>query len=483
MIKRLVGLTSWYFLPTLVSALIGFIAFPIWTRHFSVKEYGIMHFVDITLIFIAPIARFGLPKSAVRFFSEFQAGKRKTPLVSYYTTLFIGVLALSGIVLILFYLVILILGPNRVGGPQIYELLKLAGILIFLGSGVGVFNAFLRAEQNARFFAGMSITSLIISLPVALILVFILSLGVKGIYLGSIIMQGTLLLFIFFYLLQKKRLVISAFSLTLLIEAIRYGLPLIPAELTNLISNIGDRYVLQIILGSQAVGLYAVAYGLTLHLKSLITLMMVAVMPMYLEIWENHGREKTEKFLSSVFDYYLMLAIPAIILFSFFGDDIMILMASAKYEQARGLFPYLVTPLILHGAITIYTAGLYIHKKTMTVLYLTLGAGVLNILLNILLIPIMGIEGAALATLVSYLCLITVANICSSKYINIQLDYKSISKYILASFLAVLFLGFVNVELFFGIVLKLIIGMLIYSGTILIIDSRKREKLKIALKI
>jgi len=262
----------------------------------------------------------------------------------------------------------------------------------------------------------------------------------------------------------------------------RYGLPLVPAQLANMISNIGDRYILQIFLGSQVVGYYAVSYGLTLHLKSVLTLMMVAVTPMYLDIWEKHGRERTEKFLSSVLDYYLMVAIPAVILFSFFGDDILILLASSKYEGAQGLLPYLTAPIVLHGAITIYTAGLYIHKKTSLILYFTLGAGALNLLLNLIFVPLMGMVGAAITTLISYIFLIVLANIFSSQYITIRLNYLAIGKYLLASIMAVIFLRFISIDVFFGAIIKLLIGVIIYSAAILIIDNRTRKRLRIALK-
>lgn len=482
MIKKLLGQTSWYSIPYIIGSVIGLAVFPIWTRHFSVKEYGMMSLIDVTIAFAGPLAKFGLPKSAVRFFSEFQTGKRNLPIASFYTTLFIGVIALSGIFAIIFFAVILVLGPDRVGGQQIYDLLKLASVLLFLGAGPAVFNSFLRAEQRVKFYAGISTTTLVVSLPLALILVFGFLLGVEGIYIGSICMLGSVLLFIIWLLRRQKKLILSAFSFGFLIEAIRFGLPLVPAELANMISNIGDRYVLQLFLGSQAVGFYAVGYGMTLHLKSLLTLMMFAVTPMYLEIWEKHGRERTEKFLNTVLDYYLMLAIPGIILFSFFGDEIMILLASSKYDGARGLLPYLAAPLVLHGAISIYTAGLYIHKKTNLILYFTFGAGVLNVILNIILIPIMGIVGAAIATLISYVFLIVLANIFSSKYITIKLNYRSIGKYIIASIMTVVFLRFVNIEIFFGVIIKLTIGVLIYSATILVIDNRIREKIRIALK-
>ena len=166
----------------------------------------------------------------------------------------------------------------------------------------------------------------------------------------------------------------------------------------------------------------------------------------------------------------------------FFADEILILLASSKYEGARGLLPYLAAPIVLHGAITIYTAGLYIHKKTSLILYFTLGAGALNVLLNLVFVPRMGMVGAAIATLISYVFLIILANIFSSRFITIRLNYLAIGKYILASVMAVVLLRFISIEILFGVIFKVLIGILIYSTTILIIDNRIREKLRIVLK-
>jgi len=146
------------------------------------------------------------------------------------------------------------------------------------------------------------------------------------------------------------------------------------------------------------------------------------------------------------------------------------------------LLPYLAAPIVLHGAITIYTAGLYIHKKTSLILYFTLGAGALNLLLNLIFVPGMGMVGAAIATLISYIFLIVLANIFSSKYITIRLNYLAIGKYVLASIMAVIFLRFISIELFLGVIIKLVLGIIVYSVVILTIDNRTRERLRIALK-
>ena len=63
-----------------------------------------------------------------------------------------------------------------------------------------------------------------------------------------------------------------------------------------------------------------------------------------------------------------------------------------------------------------------------------------------------------------------------------RLNYLAIGKYLLASIMAVIFLRFISIELFLGVIIKLLIGIIVYSAVILIIDNRTRERLRIALK-
>lgn len=481
MIKNLASQTSWYFIVHVFATIVGLITFPIWTRYFTVEEYGMIVFINSVLFFIGPVAKAGLHRAVVRFFSEFSSGKRSLPMSSYYTTFPIGAFVFSAFIGIIFLSIILILGPELMG-EQMYDIFKITSVLVILGPIPAIFLSTLRAEQKVKFFAAFKFSEICIGFVLSLVLVFVFSAGVKGIFLAAALTQIFWVSIIFLILKKQKKLIFSAFSLGLLVEGFRFGLPLIPAELGNQLSSIGDRYVLQFFLGSQAVGLYAVGYGLTNRLKALATVMMIAVTPIYLDIWGKSGREKTEEFLSSVLDYYLMVAIPGIILFSVFGGDMMILLASSKYEAARVIVPFLAAPLLLHGAITIYTAGLYIHKKTKLIMLVTLCSGILNFILNIIFVPLMGILGAAIATLISYLVLIFLANFLSAKYLTIHLNYSGLIKYIAASVMAVILLHFINFEIFFGVLIKLAIGVLIYSATILLIDSRIREKIRMAFK-
>lgn len=481
MFKELLRQSSWYFVGHGAGVVISLIAFPLWTRYFTVEEYGILSLIGAAVTFVTPVTKLGLHKAVLRFFAEFRSGNRGHPESSFYTTFFIGALTLGALIGVVFLGVVIALGPDRFGSAQTYSLFILAGFTLILPPGNSIYHPFLRVEEKPKEYVSIRTFQACLRLALSAVFVFVFLLGLKGIYLSALCVQGFMLVYVLFSLKRQKKVILSSFSIGLLFEGLSFGIPLIAAQLANHISNIGDRFVLQFLLGSEAVGLYAVGYGLTTHLKSLLTVGMFVITPMYVKIWEEQGRRKTEEFLNSVLDYYLMAAIPGIILFSAFGGDILVLLASSKYEQAKVLMPYLAAPLVLHGAISIYTAGIFIHKKTKLILYFTVSAGILNIILNYILIPIMGIVGAAVATLISYMFLIALANIFSSKFLTIQINYQGITKYIAASILAVVVLRFINIEIVFGIVLKLAIGILIYAAAMSVLDTRIRQKVRMTL--
>ncbi len=479
MIKSLFQQTSWYFVAHLFSTGIAFFSFPLWTRYFSVKEYGMLSFIGVTMAFVGPFTKLGLHRSSVRFYSQFDDTNSGKPLSVFYTTLFLGAMGICILIAVLFWGIIAFLGPERVGGEEMYELFWLTSLLIALGGGPGMFISFLRVEEKAKLFTSIQAVSLTIKLALSIVLVMVLLVGVKALYLAAIYLQCVTVTLAIIVLWRQKKLILASFSSVFLFEALRFGLPLVPAELANEISGMGDRFLIQYFMGMEAVGIYSVGYSMTSHLKSFLTVMMFALTPMYVKIWEEHGRIKTQEFLSSVLDYYLMLGIPAIVIFAYFGGDIVVLFASEKYAAAREIIPYLTVPLLLHGPISIYTAGLFVNKKTTTVLYCTLSAGLLNLALNVVFIPPMGLVGAAIATFISYVVLIASVNFFSSRYLTIRIDFLALFKYIAASVAAVLLCRLIHIEFFGVVIMKVLIGVLNYSVLLIIIDRKIRQKARV----
>lgn len=79
-----------------------------------------------------------------------------------------------------------------------------------------------------------------------------------------------------------------------------------------------------------------------------------------------------------------------------------IVLGSQKLKEAAPLLPILVLGVMLYTLHIFFTAGLIIHKKTVTMVKIVAFSAALNIALNIWLIPRMGLPGAAVSTLISY---------------------------------------------------------------------------------
>ena len=89
------------------------------------------------------------------------------------------------------------------------------------------------------------------------------------------------------------------------------------------------------------------------------------------------------------------------LILTLFSSNIMVLMTTTSYHKASSLMIILV-PAVLFASMYIFSPGISIAKKTHYIMLISVSGGVLNVILNYILIPPIGIHGAGLSTLISY---------------------------------------------------------------------------------
>lgn len=481
--KKFLNQSFLYFLVSVSTALGGFISFPIWTRILNPQEYGIYNLFIVSIGLMTTFSKAGLQKSVIRFFSEFAARKREQPISIYYSTHIIGAVGSGFIFSLLFLIYILFFDQTVAGAVHTGKLLVLLMIIVIAQSLNSVIVSFLRVEQKVKNFAAVSFLNRYGIIGAAVLFAVVLKMGLLGLFLGQAIVEGLISVSFVFYMLWKKRFVIKHFSMKFFREALSFGIPLMPAESSRWILQYMDRFIIQIFMGAAAVGYYSAGYNMTLYLSILLAAPFnLAIIPMYLDIWERQGEEPTKRFLETVFDYYLMVAIPLICAFCLMGKQLIEIMASAQFRDAYVILPYLVVPLILNSAYSVYGAGLLIYKKTKLVMYYTLLAGGVNLILNLILIPRMGLVGAAIATLIAYSVLISLTAMSAFKYLKLTIKVKPILGYVAASLIMMWLMINISWGTLLGMAMKVGVGLLLYTTCILLIDSRLRQKLFLSLK-
>lgn len=155
-----------------------------------------------------------------------------------------------------------------------------------------------------------------------------------------------------------------------------------------------------------------------------------------MRIWTSSGAESTIEFLSVVLDLFFMVAAGVLAITVASAHPVVVLLASSKYAGTDRLIPVLLAGLLIYSTYTFVAAGLLIHKRTLEMAGLLVLSVIFNIALNCLLLPCMGLNGSALATLLSYTLCILLLGRASNRFLPLQFKLTSLAKYMSAAALA-----------------------------------------------
>jgi len=467
--------SSHYLAGNIMVMVTGFITMPILTRALSTADYGVLSLVSVTVFTALSLAKGGLQEAAVRFYSEFKNGNRPD-LAVYYNTLFWSSATLALIAGLVFGGAGLFWHDNISDDDALQLVLIIAGMVISGGLFMRLSN-FLRAEQNTKHYNLFMILQRYSILAFGFLAMFNTSRPLLGFLAGNLIGEIVVVivllgLFIFHGKIRRPQ-ISSAF----LKECLRFGIPLVGFELASYLLKIADRYLVKIFLGSEAVGIYSLAYNLCSYLNdALFFAVWYAVYPIYMDLWQKKGEAETAQFLTKASTYLLLLALPVIWGFSALSTDAITYIASEKYLSAVPFVPYLLIGMIFWGFVPIFGAGLYIHKQTKTIAALTFAGLILNVGLDLYLIPRYQLFGAAIGTLVSYAFLISLVVWKAFPYLRVSIDGRMLAKALAASL--VMYAALVNLDHLTGLAWlfgKILIGAGIYFVAMLSIDRNLRQ--------
>lgn len=403
--------------------LLGFLSFPVFTRVFSVSDYGVMSLVLKVLLLFTVLGKFGLQNSVQRFYAEEGASQDPAASRRYYSTLFFGA-AGTGALFALFFVLGSSLAPPALLSTTLKHLFLLTAVLIGVRSLQPTLIGFLRAEGKTKSYNATEIavkaTSVLVSCTVLLLWNRTLNA-----FFGSVIgVEVAGVVFLTWYFGRRGLIHWQAVDWSYFSKAAVFAFPLIGYELASVILDSGDRLLVQHYMGSQPLGYYSAAYNVSTYVEeSLMVPINLALFPIYMKLWVEKGKAETALFLSRSLNGFLALAVGVICAVLLISRDVIVVLASSKFQEAHRLLPILVTGLFVYAIHIFLNAALLIHKRTATMTKLVAYACLVNLLLNIVLIPRIGLQGAAIATLASYVFLVVVMGVASFRLMPLQLSY------------------------------------------------------------
>lgn len=454
MSKKVIRNVSFYTIGAMIPKVIGFFLLPIFTRYLSPTEYGIMNYTNSITIFLFAFTVLSLNTYLLRYIFDYEKEEDKKKLIGNVFA-FIAIInfIMLGVELALFPKIILAFNIKVDFHP--YFLLALINNFLNVFSVVPLI--IYRYKGKAINFVLVNATKSFIQVIFSLILVIHFNMGILGRYYGSLIAN---VIFLVIYILIIYRNAILNLNLPQIKRGLKFSLPLVPSTFLHIIINVADRIILERYVPLAALGIYSVSYTLGTVLQIFVYSSYLAFEPI---VFSKIGKVDFSKTIIKIRKYYLFVIFSLSFLYVLFSKEILLIMASSKFSSGYKVIPIIVFATIFLSENYLFGTILIGIKKTKISLILNLIGAVINVIVNLLLIPVIGIYGAAISTLTSYLVMFCLFYFYLNKHMGMKFlkINKDIMSLLIGSLLAYIFIYNFNYDINLQfILLKLLIACL-----------------------
>ena len=395
-LRGLLKNTFIYGVGDVLGKFIGFILIPIYTKYLTPSEYGTFNLCLLFSGFISIFCLLGINSAFFRFFIGSEDKEKQRHLFS---TTFWSISLLSLLVVIVCLIFSKSLSLLVLKSSYDSNLIKIASFNVLIEAILTIFLLIFRAEGRSFVYVSTMLTKLGSGLIFNCFFVIYLRSGPVGIFWSNILSSIVALIIV----LPKTKFYLRCyFSTRLLKNLLKYGLPLIPTSIAMIIISLSDRYFIQIFCGIKEVGIYSLGYKFGMAIGLLVTAFNFAWSP---TIFWIAREENARKIFSDILTYYTSGVTFFFLGLALFLNELFRLFVNLSFQEASGIVLFIGLSYIFYGFYLNFQVGLYLKDKTGWVALLCITAAILNITLNFLLIPKYGIEGAAVATLFSYIVL------------------------------------------------------------------------------
>ncbi len=412
---------------------LGFASFPLMTRILSVSEYGAVSLTLRVVLMLTILSKCGFQYSVTRFYHEATAEGTDAARQRYYTTLVFAPMLIA-IAVIAVFSCVLLTGSTFIHDSLFRACLLLAPILVLLRALQSLLLGFVRTEGKSRLYSSLEVTTKALTLLALIWLFASPHRTAVGFLVAVIASESVVVLLQICGLLRRRLIAIKTFDWSLVRTSLVFGIPLVGYELSSIVLDSGDRFLVQHYLGNAQLGLYSAAYNIGAYLQeTVMTPLNLALFPVYMAIWAEKGQKATAAFLSSALTWFLVAAALITSLTFLTSQDVIVLLASRRFADAHRLLPIIVPALLLYATHIFLNAGLIIQKRTKLMAALVVVSTVFNLAANAFFIPRYGNLGAAITTLLSYAVLIALMAVVNHRILPLSPDLPLVGESLCAA--------------------------------------------------
>lgn len=389
MLKQFARDTVIYGASNLLTRGIGLLLLPLYTRVLTPGEYGTVDYLQVVRGFLALTLALEIVQALVRFLPEARSEAEKRVLAStalWFTAGAYGVFAVAGL---------LWAGPLSrllLGVPDAAGAFRVAVLYMAAAGVLTPMHEMLRFEFRPGDYAAASVLNAAVVAGVTAALLLATPLRTAAVFLG--LLAGSLAAGAYCWRASRHRFGL-VFRWRTCGEMLAFSLPLVASGVAVFFSMFVDRIVIRELMSLAAVGLYGVAFRFASATSLLVVVLQSALTPLIYNRWREEG---TPAEIARILRLVAAVLVPAVVLLGVFGPELVALVATPEYLPAAPVIPVLASSVVL-SQFWVFAPGLGLAKRTGTIAGLNVAGAVANTVLNLLLVPRLGLMGAALATL------------------------------------------------------------------------------------
>lgn len=406
--KYLAKNTMIFALNSIGTRLITFLLVPLYTKAFIKSEFGIVDLVTTIATLFVPIITINIGEAVMRFSLDENADQDKIVNIGAF------ILALSVMFGTSIFLIILLFPQIKINVGLVYFYCISQGIY-------QVFSCILRGKEKLLQFAIGNILLTFLSAILNIVFLLFFKIGINGYFLSYIIANMVAGIYCFISGNVFSSLRKFSIDMKLLKKMSKYSIVLVPNSLMWWLMNSSDHIMVTFMISAAANGVYAISYKLPSILAALASVFNQAWS--YSAIHEDKSLDR-EKFSNTMYDKLVRFQFVITVGLMCIIKPLMKIYVDSAFYDAWRYTPYLLAGNFFLTISTFLSTSYTVNKDSRGFLLSASVGAFINIILNFILIPIIGVHGAAFATCISYIIVFIYRIIDTKKYIVIHVFDK-----------------------------------------------------------
>lgn len=386
-----------YTIGNMLPKVIVFIMLPIYMNYLNPGEYGLIQTINALVAVLSILYLTSLRTSVTRSYIDYDREEDKQGFIlSIFLFLIVFALVISTILLNLKG----IIAPYLFNNIPIDPYYKYLIILSFLSIFPIIPLTHLRIREEAIKYVTFNLIEAILVVILTVYLLIIRDMGAVGSLLALIYSQCIMGIIYVVYIVKVTKLKFKKCKATYIYSSLALAIPLVPHHLAGWANNAADRVIIEQYLNLRQLGIYSLGAQFNTALMLLVTSFNLAYAPRFYKMMKKE--EMDQRFYSRLFNsvvliliFLILLALILVPLFvKYFGQN--------SYNANYLFVGFLFGGTLWHLGYIMSVSSIIYYKKMSRVAFITVTTAIINVLFNIILIPILGILGASIATYLAY---------------------------------------------------------------------------------